>query len=342
MIGAAGFIPVLHAATESRPDEIDSIVAAEAVAAALARLGYATEVIALAPDLRGLDALPARRPLLVFNLVDAVGGNCRLAPAVPARLDALLLPYTGAGTSAWLETLSKVDTKLKLEQAGLPTPAWSEDGKGLDPDASYIVKPVWEHGSLGIDPDSVVRGVDARGAIVERSLRWSTEHFAERYIDGREFAAAMMEGSDGVELLPIRETMFQGFDPGQPLITGYDAKWTPGSQPYAGTPRRFGIEQEEPALAAELTRLALACWDLFAVHGYARVDFRVDEHGAPFILEVNMNPCLGVDAGFAAAAEVAGLSYDDLIGRIVEASLGRLRATASSAGRIWPGAHAGL
>jgi D-alanine-D-alanine ligase len=328
MTRPAGFIPVLHAATDSRPDEIDSIVAAEAVAASLTRLGYAAEVVALAPDLRGIDTLPARRPLLVFNLVDAVGGNCRLAPMVPARLDALRLPYTGAGTSAWLETLSKIGTKLKLEHAGLPTPVWSEDGAGLDPDTRFIVKPVWEHGSLGIDPASVVRGADAARAIIERSSRWNTEHFAESYIDGREFAAAMMEGPEGVEALPLRETMFQGFDEGQPLITGYDAKWTPGSQPYAGTPRRFGAEREEPELAAELTRLALACWDLFALHGYARVDFRVDPEGAPFILEVNMNPCLGVDAGFAASAEAAGLSYDELIGRIVEASHGRLQAIA--------------
>ena len=136
-------------------------------------------------------------------------------------------------------------------------------GAGFDPDARVIVKPVWEHGSLGIGPDSVVRGADAPRAIAERTLRWNTEHFAERYIDGREFASAMMEGPDGVELLPIRETVFQGFDDGEPLITDYDAKWTPGSQPYAGTPRRFGLEREEPELAAELNRLALACWDLF-------------------------------------------------------------------------------
>ena len=133
MPGTAGFIPVLHAATLSRPDEIDTIAAAESVAGALSRLGYATEVIGLDQDLAGIDALMPRRPLLVFNIVDAVAGDCRLAPTVPARLDALGLPYTGAGTSAWLETLSKVGTKLKLEHAGLPTPEWSEDGTGLGP-----------------------------------------------------------------------------------------------------------------------------------------------------------------------------------------------------------------
>jgi D-alanine-D-alanine ligase len=328
MAGTAGFIPVLHAATESRPDEIDTIVAAKTVAEALARLGFATEIIALAPNLRGIDTLPARRPLLVFNLADAVGGNCRLAPMVPARLDALKLPYTGAGTSAWLDTLSKVGTKLKLAHAGLPTPDWSEDGKDLAPEARVIVKPIWEHGSLGIDPASVVLGQDAARVILERTLRWNTEHFAEAYIEGREFAAAMMESPHGVEVLPIRETIYQGFAEGEPLITDYDAKWTPESPAYAGTPRRFGIEQEEPALAAELTRLALASWQLFGLSGYARVDFRLDETGAPFILEVNMNPCLSADAGFAASAFEVGLSYDELIGRIVEASLGRLQATA--------------
>ncbi len=318
MSGSRGFIPVLHAATLNRPDEIDSIRAAEAVAAALAALGYDAEIVALSPGLAGIETLPARRPLVVFNLVDAVGDDCRLAPMVPARLDALGLRYTGAGTSAWLATLSKVATKLKLRHAGLPTPDWSEDGAGLDPEARVIVKADWEHGSLGMHAGSVVAGADAASAIAEHARRWRTEFFAEAYIEGREFAATLMQGPDGVEALPLRETVFQGFAAGAPQITGYDAKWTPDSAAWAGTPRRFGIERDEPALAAELNRLALACWRLFRVDGYARVDFRVDQTDAPFILEVNMNPCLGRDAGFAAAAAHAGLSYEALIARVVE------------------------
>lgn len=328
MHGSAGFVPVLHAATESRPDEIDTIIAAEAVAEAIARLGYATEIVGLGPDLSGLEALASRRPLLVFNLVEAVGGDCRLGPMVPARLDALALPYTGARTSACLDTLSKIGTKLRLAHAGLPTPEWSQDGTGLDPEARVIVKPVFEHGSLGLEPASVMRGAEAARAIVERTLRWRTEHFAEAYIDGREFAVAMIERPQRVEVLPIQETLFQGFGRGEPLIADYDAKWTPGSQPYVGTPRRFGLETDDPELAADLTRLGLACWSLFALDGYARVDFRVDRTGAPFILEVNVNPCLSADAGFAASALEAGIDYDALIARVIEAPLGRLQATA--------------
>jgi D-alanine-D-alanine ligase len=67
-----------------------------------------------------------------------------------------------------------------------------------------------------------------------------------------------------------------------------------------------------------LSRLAIACWHHFGLRGYARVDFRVDGHGRPWILEVNPNPCLSLDAGFAAAIERAGMTYDEAIGRIVQ------------------------
>ncbi len=328
MGGTRGFIPVVHAATESRPDEFDTLVAANAVAGALGSLGYATEIVALAPDLSQLDALLARRPLLVFNLVDAVNGDGRLAPFVPARLDALGLPYTGCSASAWLETLSKISTKLKFAHAGLPTPSWSEDGSGLESEARVIVKPIWEHGSLGLDDASVLRGADAARAIAERNLRWKTEHFAESFLDGREFNLSLLEGPSGPGVLPIAEIVFEGFSGRAPKIVGYDAKWTPDSEAYIGTPRCFGLEAEAPALAAKLKGLALDCWHLFALSGYARVDFRLDGAGEPAILEVNMNPCLSADAGFAAAAQQAGLSYQATIGQIVEASLGALQATA--------------
>lgn len=323
-----GFIPVVHAATKDRPDEIDTLISAEAVAGAVAELGYASEVIAVDLDLNHFHALKRRDPLLVFNLVDAVRGDGRLAPVVPSLLDAVGLPYTGAHSDAWLETLSKVATKLKLERAGLPTPAFSADGAGLDPDAAFIVKAVWEHGSLGIDEGSVVKGADVARVIDERTERFGAEHFAESYVEGREFNLALLEERGRPRVLPIAEIAFEDWREGAPRIVGYDAKWTSDSAAYVGTPRRFGLEQENPALAAKLAKLAKSCWDLFNLAGYARVDFRVDGGVEPWILEVNVNPCLNPDAGFAAAAAASGLSYRHLIGRIIDAAPRALQAIA--------------
>jgi D-alanine-D-alanine ligase len=319
-IEPGGFIPVVHAATKERPDEIDTLISAAAVSQALVELGFRSEPVAIDLNLRDIEALKQQEPLLIFNLVDAVRGDGRLAPVIPALLDAVGLPFTGAHSDAWLETLSKVATKAKLQRADLPTPEFSIDGAGVDPHARYIVKAAWEHGSLGLDGSSVVKGSETARLIEERNARFATAHFAERYIEGREFNLALLEIRGKARVLPMGEILFENWQKGTPHIVGYDAKWEPESELYASTPRRFGLEAREPSLAATLERLALATWDLFGLTGYARVDFRVDADGKAWILEVNVNPCLNPDAGFAAAAGQAGIPYRDLIGKIVEAA----------------------
>ena len=276
----------------------------------------------VALDLASIQTLPPRRPLLVFNLVDAINCDGRFAPLVTARLDTLGIAYTGCRTSALFETLSKVGSKLRLAHAGLPTPEWSTDGTGLNRDARVIVKATWEHGSLGLDETSVIRCADAPRVIAARTMRLKTEHFAEAYIEGREFHLALLERISGVEVLPIAEILFGGLEAHAPKIFGYDAKWTPESEAYRGTLRRFGLERDEPELAKTLKNLALASWNLFGFRGYARVDLRVDPTDKPFIIDVNPNPYLTPDTEDAAAAAEAGLSYQDLIGSIVESSLG--------------------
>src|SRR5690606_30659415 len=70
-------------------------------------------------------------------------------------------------------------------------------------------------------------------------------------------------------------------------------------------------------LLRQLSQIAKACWALFDLSGYARVDFRVDANGRPWVLEVNTNPCISPDGGFFAAASRAGLSLQDLLRRII-------------------------
>ena len=322
----------MYGATESGPDH--ALDAELGVAGALEDLGFTTEIIEVALDLRSIEALPSRQPLLVFNLVDAINFDGQLAPLVPARLDTLGIAYTGCSTTALFETLSKLETKLKLAQAGLPTPVWSTDCRGLNRAARVIVKAVWEHGSLGLDETSVMRCADAPRVVAARNLLLNTDHFAEAYIEGREFHLALLERSSGVEVLPIAEIVFGGLEASAPKIFGYDAKWTPDSAAYVGTLRRFGLEQQEPELAKMLRQFALATWTLFGFNGYARVDFRVDPSGAPFIVDVNPNPYLTPDTEDAAAAAQAGISYQDLIGGIVESSLGVSQAGAQHASQL--------
>ena len=104
-------------------------------------------------------------------------------------------------------------------------------------------------------------------------------------------------------------------------MVGFRAKWQEDSEEYRNTPRRFEFVPGDTPLLAELENLARRCWHLFHLAGYARVDFRVDPDGRPFVLEVNTNPCLSPDAGFAAALDRAGISYNHGIRRILTIQL---------------------
>ena len=98
-------------------------------------------------------------------------------------------------------------------------------------------------------------------------------------------------------MLPIAEILFEGLEANAPKIVDFDAKWTPDSAAYIGTPRRFGLERNEPELAKKLKQFALASWNLFGLNGYARFDFRVDPTGKPFVIDVNPNPYLASRCG---------------------------------------------
>jgi D-alanine-D-alanine ligase len=125
--------------------------------------------------------------------------------------------------------------------------------------------------------------------------------------------------------MPPAEMTFRGYPPGKPRIVDYAAKWHAQSFEFNNTVRRFDFPPEDAPLLGRLAEAAQACSRVFGLTGYARVDCRVDAEGRPFVLEVNVNPCLSPDAGFAAATVRAGLDMTAVVARIVAA---RLAATA--------------
>jgi D-alanine-D-alanine ligase len=177
------------------------------------------------------------------------------------------------------------------------------------------VKSVWEHASLGLDEDSVVSdGRAVSGVIARREREHGGQWFAERFVPGRELNVAILAGEAGPTVLPVAEIRFQGFPEGKPNIVGYAAKWDPTSPEYAGTVRSFAVEH---ALGAAAAKVALECWQLFELSGYARVDFRLDDGGRLWVLEINANPCLSPDAGFAAMLDAARIPFNDALARLI-------------------------
>ena len=306
-------------------DEQDVLVEAATVSRALGELGRPAVRVPLGLNLRSA-ARRLRRlaPTFVFNLVESLEGQDRLAYLAPALLDSLGLRYTGSPTEAIFLTSGKLLAKERLAAAGVPTPAWAreEEAPELDFPPPYIVKSVWEHASIGLTGSSVARDRQGLAEELRRRAGRGSDLFVEGYIEGREFNLALLEGPGRQpQVLPPAEIQFQSYPEGKPRIVDYAAKWESGSSEFAQTPRRFDFPDGDRELLEHLRDLALRCWRLFRLRGYARVDFRVDLEGRPWVLEVNTNPCLSPDAGFLAAAAQAGLSPTEVVRRIVEGAL---------------------
>lgn len=324
---------LLHAEVprDASPDDLDTLDQAEEVACALRELGHDTDIATFSLDMKSVSAaLAMLAPDVVFNLVESVDGSGRLIHLAPSFLDHLSIPYTGCPAEAVFVTSGKTIAKKTLRLAGLPTPPWMSsdygaDGRDFSP-GRFIVKSAWEHASVGLDEESVIYA-DTPAALLEvlreREMRDGGEWYAERFVEGREFNIPLLAGADGPRILPVSEIVFDAYPEGKTRVVGYRAKWRADSFEYNNTPRRLDFPERDHAVIKEMERLALNCWRVFGLEGYARVDFRVDENGQPWILEINANPCITPDAGFEASARHAGLTYADIVETLVADALTR-------------------
>ncbi len=218
---------------------------------------------------------------------------------------------------------SQAGSGAPWQESGATLHACGSAGLGVRFPARFILKPIEEHASLGMNDDCVCE-VSDEGELREKVERQSdlvgSACFGEQYIDGREFNLAVLGTPEGPIVMPPAEIDFSSFPPGKPHIVGYDAKWASGSFEFENTPRRFPCKPggDDFELGERLADLARRCWYAFGLRGYARVDFRVDGGENPWILEVNANPCLSPDAGFAAALEQAAIPLDQAIQSILD------------------------
>ena len=285
---------------DAPPDEQDVLDAASAAARGLREQGWAVTRCAMTLDLAASEAsLRAQSPDLVFNLVESLDGADVLAVAAAALLERIGLRYTGAGLAALALTADKRATRRALRRAGIAVPPGPEDGFA----GRFIVKHATCHASCGLGAHSVV------DRLPEIPPGW----YAEAFVDGREFNVSLLAGA----ALPVAELLFRDWPADMPRILDYAGKWRPEHPLYARTARGFDVAAD---VAERLQRIAVACWHALGLTGYARVDFRLGEDGMAYVIDVNANPCLSDDAGFAAAAARAGLDHAAMVARIAEAA----------------------
>ncbi|MCG3180392.1 MAG: D-alanine--D-alanine ligase [Phycisphaerae bacterium] len=300
------------------------------VAISLRNLGHEVTVLPVDRDLPGLvRALTENPPDVVFNLVEQFAGERRLSANVVGVLEAMGVPFTGAGSKAIMLCQDKALCKELLAHHRIRSPRFVAMAPGHTPRVPkrarlrypLIVKPVMEEGSEGIVKDSLVRSDEEladRVRLIHQT--WNQVAIAEEYIDGRELYVAVM-GNERLKAFPPRELVFGGGSPDAPRIaTGrvkadekYRQKWN----------ITYGFAELEAKLAARIDALARNVCRVLQLRGYARLDLRVTDAGQINVLEVNANPDIAWGDEFAESALKGGLAYEPLIDRLLSLALSR-------------------
>jgi len=300
----------------------DIMTQVEAIEEALENLGHQSTQIPFTREVSGfIGRMKEAEIEIAVNLCETLDEDPQLVGHPAALLELLSIPFSGSPAIALMLTTDKVTTKQMLKSHGIRTPRYvtyngtgNTDFHGLE--YPVILKPRFQDASIGIDQESIFR--DER--MLEQGIKEFHDRFGtllvEEYVAGREFNVALF-GYPSPSALPLAEIDFSAFPEGLFAIVGYRAKWDTSSFEYYHTPRRFPQELSS-LLRKEIEGIALECFHLLMLRDYGRVDMRVDAQGEIYVLEVNANPCLSPDAGFAAAAQQAGMSYTDMVGTLVE------------------------
>ncbi len=324
-------ILILHSAlsaNETRAEEQDTLLQVDVIKKTLLELNFSVHTLPFTLNLLTLkEQLEAHAPDVIFNLVESVDNGSQLTAIAPIALEQWGFAYTGCSGIAWAMSDQKLLAKQLLQSAGLPTADYMDAlyifrNPHQQLSCPYLVKSTSEHSSLGLDKSSLASDCKTLGNIIsDRQQRFGGTWFAERYVHGREFNLSMLGSKKQPEIFPIAEINFDSADNNEVRIVDYAAKWDKNAESYRRILPYFPNHTADAELFNELRRLALQCWKVFDLSGYVRVDFRVDDNGQPWILEINTAPCLDPEAGFSLAAAKAGIHYPNLILKLLDIAL---------------------
>lgn len=297
------------------------------VVAALKELGHEVRPVGVGDDFDTIrKACSETKPHVVFNVLEEFHGLRLYVPSVLGYLELVGQPYTGCNPRGLILAHSKALAKRILRSHRVRVPDFAVFARGRRVRRPkrlkfpLLVKSATEHGSVGIAQASLVHDDDhlrERVASVHEQLE--SDAIAEQYIQGREFYVGVM-GNRRLETFPVWELTFGHLPEASPKIATAKVKWSPGYQKRSGvvTDRAKDLP---PALEARIRELCKRVYRILGQSGCARVDLRFTAEGGIYVLECNPNPQLARGEDFADSAASVGVSYAQLIERIVNLGL---------------------
>ena len=283
---------------------------------------------------RLLDLLRDERPDLVVNFCDTGFRNLPIHELnLPAYLELLGLPYTGAPPAAMVLCYDKAVVRLVAQSLGVPVPreAYLPADMPLEavPDLlPALIKPNAADGSVGITKDAVVR---TRGEALDY-LAWlraalpGRDALVQEYLPGAEYGVGLIGNPEtGLRMLPPLEVDYSRLPAGLSPIHSFESKAMPDS-PY-WTEIKFKPAELTADLERQLERWSKLLFRRLGLRDYGRFDFRVAADGEPKLMEVNPNPAWANDGKLAFMAGFAGIAYRDMLAMLLETAIVRVKAS---------------
>lgn len=299
--------------------ELDNPQTIDLISQAIESLGHQVKRIGNAFSLlRNLENLDVD---IVFNISEGLTGRNRESQ-VPVILEMRGIPFVGADGLTLALTLDKLMAKKFFLAEGIPTPRFievKEESHLINADHlrfPLIVKPRCEGSSKGIDVNARVNNFEElvrRASYIVNTYKQSA--LVEEFIKGKEFTVAIV-GNDPPEVLPPVQVKIEGeLNLGEKFYT-FGHISSPELEYVCPAP----ISKE---LENKLKGLALRAYQAVECRDFGRIDFRVDEQDNPYVLEINPLPCLAAEDVFVLIPKVLGMTYPQMIGKILESAFKR-------------------
>jgi D-alanine-D-alanine ligase len=297
------------------------------VTSTLRELGHEVLNLGVASDLAPIrTAIEELEPHIVFNLIEDFHDIPIYDQNVVAYLELLRVPYTGCNPRGLTLARNKSISKKLLSYHRIPVPDFGVFRRGRRTrrpkrlEFPLFVKSLTHEGSAGISHASIV---DSDEKLAERVAfvhdRLGADAIVERYIEGRELYVGVL-GNQRLEVLPVWELSFTKLPDEAPRIATEKIKWDRAYQKKFGV--RTGLARD--LSDAQLTQIQRVCKRIYRtleLSVYARIDLRYAPDGRAYVLEANPNPQLAYGEDFAESAERAGISYEQLLQRILNLGL---------------------